>query len=114
MVAVVAYVAHIEQPSAGGLILQIECPVLGVRKLVMNVVPAKQERPIKIPRRPASRITACGLLEVWQKGQESGSTVWRWRRWRCSERGRQCGSLCHRNRLHKRGCQRHAERPIEA
>ena len=80
MVAMVAYIPGIEQPAAGGLILKIECPVLRVRQFVVDVVTAKQERPIQIAGRPTSGITARGLLEVRQLRQETGGAIGRGRR----------------------------------
>ena len=59
MLAVVADVAGAEQPVVGGLVLQIERPVLRVRQLVVDVIAAEQERTKAVARGIICPISVC-------------------------------------------------------
>src|SRR5579871_2320889 len=79
MGTVIADITELDHPGVVWLILKVECPVLRIRQLVVDIVTAKEEGTIEIAGQPASRVAASRLLEVGQIGLEGCCRGWR--RW---------------------------------
>src|ERR1700722_3860461 len=114
MSAVVAHISDVEKPVVGGLILQIESPVLHVRQFVVDVIASKQKRSKEIARGPTSRKAAGGLGQVGQRREKPSAVTLRRRHRRRSERLGNSSSLRNGGRRNEGRRKRYAERAIEA
>src|SRR5580658_81740 len=114
MQAVVANIPDFKQQVVGELVLKVECPVLRVREFVVDVVATQQEGAKEVAGRPASRMTAGGLRQVGQQGQETSSGAGRRRRLNSTKRLRETRILLSGDRLNKWRRQRHAEGAVKS